>query len=152
MTTTIKARALLAARLALYAAVTVAVVFLVDRLLTGHGWAVFSALRRFAAELCGAVAGLVDADAIGRWLATHSWRPFLIATGGAALFGMLALRRMPAGRARSFIDYASGACGFLFAVAGTLYGFFVLTGSWHTARLCVAVLVLFLVGALLKRR
>jgi len=65
---------------------------------------------------------------------------------------MLALRHVPPGRVRVLIDYASAACGFLFAVAGTLYGLFTLTGSWQTAQLCAAVLVLFVIGSLLKRR
>ncbi len=150
--TTTKARALLGARLALCAAIAAGVVFIADRLLTGRWWPVFPALRRFAAELGGAVAGLVDVAAVGQFLATHSWRPFLIVTGCAALFGMLALRHVPPGRSRVLIDYASAACGFLFTVAGTLYGLFTLTGSWQTAQLCAAVLVLFVIGSLLKRR
>ena len=145
-TNTTEARALLGARLALCAAIAAAVVFIADRLLTGQ-W-----LPVFPAPWGVAVGGLVDVAAVGQFLATRSWRPFLIVTGCAALFGMLALRHVPPGLARVLIDYASAACGFLFAVAGTLYGLFTLTGSWQTAQLCAAVLVLFGIGALLRRR
>jgi hypothetical protein len=150
--TSTKARALLGARLALCAAIAAGVVFIADRLLAGRWWPVFPALQRFATEVGGTVAGLVDVVGGGQFLVTHSWRPFLIVTGCGALFGMLALRHLPPGRVRVLIDYGSAACGFLFAVAGTLYGLFKLTGSWHAAQLCAAVLVLFFIGALTKRR
>lgn len=120
-------------------------------------------LREGAQEASGRGAALVHGlrglwelaeparTAAGEWLATHSWRPFLMVTGGLALFGLLLMRGMPPCPKRSVIDFFATTSALLFVFSGTLYGAFLLTGNWHSAKLAVAALILFLLGARLKR-
>lgn len=137
-------------RITLYAFITLAVVFVLDHVLTGAaspGWT-------YLADLLHSAWSATDParNVAGDWLATRSWRPFLIATGGTALFCLFVLRNMPRSRARSIIDFIGSTCAALFVIAGTLYGAYVLTDSWHSAKLVAGVLVLFFVGALLRRQ
>lgn len=139
-------------RIAGYALAALAVVVIADRLMSGDVAAnvgssnllsdAFEHVARIVAPLF---------DTATTWAGKRSWRPFLMATAGVGIFASLVARSTPPSKARAVIESVGAGSVLLFLFSGMFYGLFLLTGSWHTARMAVGLLAVFLVASLFKR-
>lgn len=135
-----------------YAFAALAVVMLADRLLSGDvaGNVGSSDLLSKAFEHVARIVGPLF-DTATTWAGKRSWRPFLMATAVVGIFASLVARSAPPSKARAVIESIGAGSVLLFLFGGMFYGLFVLTGSWHSARMAVGLLAVFLVASLFKR-